>query len=237
MNDQDVNDQYAGVAGDASSAASDLGTQSDDTSSLTQGQGTPSGQSGNQPDKWDEREAEYKRQIKALNKALIEARRASRQRGSPTDDGFGFSPFDTEAGQYAAALELSDARLRGNLEERISLYPELPPEEVQRIRRNPWAFASRNSFLTGDWETALDEIEQAMLERVEELEAAKGYSQPQGQQPVASAQVNVNPAPEGTAEQAIPGTPEDENPWTMPLEKLEQRKNQAVAKMSQQQQA
>lgn len=241
MNDQNVNDQNnAGAAGAAGSGASDAGAQGNNAASQTQGQGTPSGQNGNQPDnQWAEKEAEYKRQIKALNKAVVESRRASRQKVSPMGDDSEGSPFDSEAGQYAASLELSDARLRGNLEERIGLYPELPPEEVQRIRLNPWAFASRKSFLTGDWESALDEVEQAMLDRAEALEAAKSSNQPQGQQPggaSAPAQVNANPAPEGAAAQAVPGTAEDEDPWTMPLDKLEQRKNQAVAKMSQQQQ-
>ena len=240
MNNENVNDQNnVGAAGAASPGAADAGAQGGDTASQTQEQGTPSGQNGNQPNLGADKEAEYKRQIKALNKAVIDSRRASRQKVSPTGDNSEGSPFDSEAGQYAASLELSDARLRGNLEERIGLYPELPPEEVQRIRLNPWAFASRNSFLTGDWETALDEVEQAMLDRAEALEAAKSSNQPQGQQPSgasAPAQVNANPAPEGAAVQAVPGTVEDEDPWTMPLDKLEQRKNQAVAKLSQPQQ-
>lgn len=104
---------------------------------------------------------------------------------------------------------------------------------------NPWAFASRQSFLTGDWETALDEIEEKIANRVEEM-AAGNPTQSQGQTqpsaPVAPATVNANPAPEGEADDAEPGTEQDENLWTMPMWKLEKLKDKAVAKMSQKQQ-
>lgn len=241
MNNENVNDQNnAGAAGSPSSGTPDAGNQGGDGGSQTQGQGTPNGQNGNHPDSGDDEVTKLRKENKTLNKLLVESRRASRQKVTPAGDNSEGSPFDSEAGQYAASLELSDARLRGNIEERIKLYPELPSEEVQRIRLNPWAFASRQSFLSGDYESALDEIEQAMLDRVEELETAKSSTQPQGQQPAggasAPAQVNANPAPEGQAEQAVPGSTEDENPWTMPMDKLEMRKNQAVAKMSQPQQ-
>jgi hypothetical protein len=223
----------AGNAGAASPGASDPGTPGGDTTPSNPGD--PNGAS---PDKRDEEINVLKKNIQGLNKALIDSRRSSRQKTSPLDNpAGGDNPFDSEAGQYAAALELSDARLRGNMEERIALYPELAPEELQRIRLNPWAFASRQSFLQGDWETALDEIEEKIANRVEELAGnpppTKGQSQPGAPAP---ATVNANPTPEVPAEDVEPGSNEDQDLWTMPLNKLERLKNKAVAKMSQPQQ-
>jgi hypothetical protein len=232
---QNVADQNnAGVSDPASQNAPDPGTQGGDTGN----QGTPDNQNKPQTDPRDEKIETLTRNVKALNKALIDERRKGRQ-GSPQpigdDQG---NPFDSEAGRYGVALELSDSRLRGGLEERIALYPELPAEEVQRIRLNPWAFASRKSFLSGDYETVLDEIEEQIADRVEKIaenssEQPKGQPQADGQPPVS---VNANPAPEGQPDEAVPGSAEDQNLWTMPLDKLEALKNKAVSKMSQKQQ-
>lgn len=235
MDQENAGGQNVGDAGAASQNVPDAGAQGGDTA----GAANPQDQNnGTQPDSRDEEIKTLKENIRGLNKAVIDARRAGRQGSIPTGNGEGGSPFDTEAGQYAAALELSDARLRGNIEERLGLYPELPAEEIQRIRLNPWAFASRQSFLTGDWETALDEIEGKVADRVEELakNPTQSQGQPQPSAPVAPATVNANPAPEGEADEAEPGSAEDENLWTMPLGKLERLKNKAVAKMSQKQQ-
>lgn len=234
MDQNNENGQLGGDAGAASQGAPVSGTQGGDTTPSS----TPQNQNGNQPDNRDEMIKTLQENVKGLNKALIDARRSGRQGNLPNAGAGDENPFNTEAGQYAAALELSDARLRGNIEERIALYPELPADEIQRIRLNPWAFASRQSFLAGDWETALDEIEEKIANRVDQLSAANPV-QSQGQQtPGANppASVNANPAPEGEAEEATPGTNEDENLWTMPMDKLERLKNKAVAKMSQKQQ-
>lgn len=234
MDNNNENDQNAGDPGVASPGDSGAGIPSGGDTTPT---GTPADPSGNAPVTDADKIKILEQNIKGLNKALIDSRRSGRQKTSPMDNPEG-NPFDSEAGQYAAALELSDARLRGNMEERLALYPELSGDEIQRIRLNPWAFASRQSFLTGDWETALDEIEEKVATKVDEL--AGSPAQPQGQQPasapVAPATVNANPAPEGEAEQATPGSPEDQNLWTMPLSELEKLKNKAVAKMSQPQQ-
>lgn len=236
MEENNGNDPNAGNPGAASPGSSDQGNQGGETTPGGE-QGNPQGQNGNASMTDAEKIKILEQNIKGLNSALIKSRQEGRQRKS-TPGGEEGNPFDTEAGQYAAALELSDARLRGNLEERIALYPELSSDELQRIRLNPWAFASRQSFLTGDWETALDEIEEKIANRVDELAASRSQ-QPQGQQPngaSAPATVNANPAPEGEPEQAEPGTPGDQNLWTMPLPDLEKLKNKAVAKMSQPQQ-
>ena len=233
MDQNNENGQIAGESGAANPAIPASGNQGGDTTP----QDAPQDQNGTQPDNRNEENERLRKEVKLLNKAVLDARRSGRQTKLPGDNSEG-NPFDTEAGQYAAGLELADARLRGNLEERIALYPELSGEELQRIRLNPWAFASRQSFLTGDYESALDEVEEKIANRVEEL-AAGNPSQPGGQPPAsapAPASVNANPAPEGEALDAEPGTDLDENLWTMPLGKLERLKNKAVAKMSQPQQ-
>ncbi len=235
----------AGTTDPASPATPDPGNQGEQPGAKPSTQpesGQPSSvpddpTKGTPPDPRDETIKQQKQDIKNLNRAVIDAKRDGRK--TPISSDQQENPFDSEAGQYAATLELSDARLRGGLEERIALYPELPPEEMQRIRLNPWAFASRKSFLEGDYEMALQEVEQAMLDRVEEIveEKAKSTKTPQGQdQPEgapAPAQVDANAAPE-THDEAIPGSEEDVNPWTMPLDKLEQLAKKETVKLSQQ---
>lgn len=229
-----VTDQNAGVTDPASQNAPATGTPGGDTGANN---GTPDNQNKPQTDPRDEKIETLSNNVKALNKALIDAKRKGRQ-GNQLPGNNQENPFDSEAGVYAASLELSDARLRGNLEERIALYPELPADELQRIRLNPWAFASRQSFLSGDFETALDEIEEKIADRVEKL-TTNSSEQSGGQQPAgatAPATVNANPTPEVTPEEAEPGSVEDEDLWTMPMAKLEKLKNKAVQKMSQKQQ-
>jgi len=221
------NDQNAGAASPGNPNPSDQGGQGANPAPSS---GEPAGQNGNQPNSGVDSEKEQLRKDNiALNRALVEARRNGRQNnpGAGNNNNGQDNPFDTESGRYGVALELADARLRGGLEERINLYPELPPDVVQRIRLNPWAFASRQSFLSGDFESALDEVEMQLLEKANELSGQNPNAQgnpanPQGDGQGTPANVNNNPAPEPpAADAAVPGSEEDTNPWTMPLGKLE----------------
>jgi hypothetical protein len=195
------------------------------------GTGTPSGQAGQQPDSRDAELDRIKAENRQLNKLLVEARRGQRQpnQNNQPNGQPGQSPFETPEGQYAISLELATGALGRGLEPIFDLYPELPADEIKRIRMNPWAFSSYESYRTGDWQTALLEIEQQMLERAEAIAAVKGKGQPSNQQP---AQINNNPANEQVPE-ATSGSSEDENPWTMPLDKLELKKNKELAKQAQ----
>ena len=197
--------------------------------------GSPAGQGGTQIDPRDEQINTMRTQIKTLNQAVVDARRGAGGKGG-NPNGQDPNAFETPEGQYAIALEVSENRLRGGLEPILGLYPEVPADEIARIRTNPWAFASRDSFLNGDQTSALLEIEQALLARAEAIAAEKsaGNPAPNGGQTATPANVNGNPAPEAAPSQdVVPGSEEDEDPWTMPMEKLELRKNQAVAKQSQ----
>lgn len=184
--------------------------------------GTPSGQDGQQTATGNADELEQLRaNNRALNRALIEARRGQRQQ--PQTQGDGTSPFETPEGQYAISLEVATGQLSRKLEDIYSLYPEIPVSEVARIRRNPWAFASFDSYKSGDVETALLEIEQALVDRANELGQGNNQGNDNAGQPNPTpASVSSNQPQEQVAE-AQAGSDEDDNPWTMPLGKLEQK--------------
>lgn len=219
---QDNNDGNAGATTSDISDSADLGSQGVDSGASS---GTPDNQNGNQTATGNDDTARLRDEIRRLNKAVVEAKRGNRNVPQGGQEG---NPFETPEGQFGIAIQLATGNLRGKMEDLFSLYPELPAEEVTRIRKNPWAFASHESFVGGDWESAALEIEQAMLERAEEIAASK----PKPNTPI-PADVNTNPAPiaEDNSE-AVPGTPEDEDPWTMPMEKLEVKAKKAVAAVS-----
>lgn len=139
---------------------------------------------------------------------------------------------------FELATEIAEAKLRNELETNIfPLYdgtnPEfegqgsLPAQELMRIRQNPWAFASRQSLFhalkTGDLEPAKLDIEQAIADRVEASSApTKPTKIPKS--------VNPNPAPQAAPKNQ---TPNGQDPWTMPLDQLEQLSKNAAATLSQ----
>jgi hypothetical protein len=220
-------DPNAGVSGEGNPGSSDQGGQGAIPSS--QPNGTPNGQPDGQPTTWATEKEQMSRDIKALNRALIESRRGRGQnpQGNPDED-----MFTTPEGQYAISLQLATGNLKSGLEPIFDLYPEIPAEDIARIRKNPWAFASQDSYMKGDHETALLEIEQALLERANTVSAPK---QPGNTVPATTpATVNNNPTPEVPGQEATPGTDEDENLWTMPMDKLVAVKNKEVAKVSHQ---
>jgi hypothetical protein len=225
FNIMDGIDQNAGIAGDGSqgnySDTGDLG--GNQPSSLSQ---QPNGQDGQPTDTRDAELARMRDEVKRLNQHIVESRRNQRQPQGQEPQNEGYDAFSDPAGQYSIALQVATGNLRAKLEDVVSLYPELTPTEVARIRKNPWAFASQDAFINGDVDTALLEIEQAMLERADEI-TAEQKTQPEAPR---AAQVPANPAPEPEME-TEPGTEEDEDPWTMPLTKLKAKKDQAVKQL------
>lgn len=212
------------------------------------GGGNPGGQNGQQAGQGDAELAKYKAEVQRLNRVIAQNRRSSNQsRQQPGQGGEQGDPFSTPEGQYGIAINLATNELRGRVENVFSFYPEVPAEEINRIRMNPWAFASHQAFISGNWEQALEDIEYALLDRAEALKSApnggqnngaqnNGTGNSNGQSKVTPAQVNNNPnnAPDT---EALPGSAEDENPWTMPMDKLEKkamtelrRKQTAVSK-------
>lgn len=221
-------DPNAGMSGDPNSGIPDSGNQGDNGLP----QDNPQGQGGQPaPDPRDAKIAELTKNNRSLNQAIINARRGQPQQNAQPQNG-DQSPFSTPEGQYAISLELATGQLSRNLEQTYDLYPEIPAGEIARIRKNPWAFASYESFRSGDVQTAMLEIEQALLDRATEL-GGQGQNQP-GQANVVPTQkqvpasINPNPAQE-PADDAEPGSQDDENLFTMPLGKLEQKAKKEIA--------
>lgn len=201
----------------------------------------PDGNAANdgQPDELEALRQENLRirgQNSALTKKLTNTMRdnSNRNFNNPSGNGEG---DDEGTRVFEAAFELSEAKLRNELETKIlPLYtgsdpaykddPQLPAEEVARIRQNPWAFASRQSLMhalkTGDLQPALLDVEEAIAERVDAL-ASNPNPQPKG------VVKTVNPNPVAPATPA--NQPKGEDLWSMPMEQLEQLNAAAVQKI------
>ena len=214
-------DSNAGAPVDGGAGAPNDGAQGGNPSNA----GAPSNQGGNQPDPWAAKEKQYQDQIRALNKAVIESRRSggnsNRQPAAPGES----DPNDQLTQQYEVALEVAENRLRAGIEPVFGLYPEVPAKVVSQIRSNPWAFASRQSLLSGDFETAKMEIEQYLLDLAEEGKPADG----QGANQPAPANLSNNPTP---GNQDDPANQPEENLWAMPMDQLEKLKEKELAKAS-----
>lgn len=161
-----------------------------------------------------------KGQISALQRQLIQARRSPGTPQNPaTPNGQPGGDPNSEVGkQIAIAYEIADGQMRRQMEDIYSLYPELTAPELQQIRRNPWAYCSREAFMQGDVETAKLEVEQYIADLVE----SRSNGTPAPQVPAGK---GVTPAPAP----APAKTPADETneDWTMPIADLEKK----VAKM------
>lgn len=196
--------------------------------------GNAGSQNGQQTDARDAELTKMREQNRALNRALVESRRTSNQnrnnQNAQGQDG-NANTFDTPEGQYAASLQIATGTLIQKMESIYDLYPEVPASEISRIRKNPWAFASHDSYITGNVDDAALQIEQALADRAAEIEREQGgqagSQQAQRQTP---AQVNSNPAQE-VMDDAEPGSAEDNDPWTMPMDKLAKLKNKELAKV------
>lgn len=190
--------------------------------------GPAGGQPGSQPDPRDEQIRQQQKAIRDLNQAVIDSRRGNRgqQPNGTIDDG---SSFDTPEGKYAVALEIAESRIRGSIEKIIPLYPEVPAEDIARIRANPMAFVSRDTMLSGDWKTAQLEIEQALLDRADQIAAQKAAAKPVAPTPAAPSN---NPAPDSAADAVSPGTDGEQDLWSMPMADLEKLAMKEKAKLS-----
>jgi len=201
----------------------------------------PNGNAANdgQPDELEALRQENLRirgQNSALTKKLTTTMRdnSNRNFNNPSGNGEG---DDEGTRVFEAAFELSEAKLRNELETKIlPLYtgsdpaykddPQLPAEEVARISQNPGAFASRQSLMhalkTGDLQPALLDVEEAIAERVDAI-ANNPNPQPKG------VVKTVNPNPVAPATPA--NQPQGQDLWSMPMEQLEQLNAAAVQKI------
>lgn len=244
MNDNDFN------AGDQSTGSDSYapdnsapGTQGGEGQGQNYQGRTPGNQNGGQTDPRDAQIAKYRQEVQRLNAIVAKSGRGSNQnrnglpgmmnRGqgnqSQNQDG---SPFESPEGQYAISLQLATAELGRQMEDIYDMYPEVSAKEIAQIRRNPWAYTSHDNYIQGNVEGAKIDIETHLLSRATELSGGQGGQNgngvPQGNPP---ARINSNPAQE-TPNQAEPGSPEDQDPWTMPMDQLEKAKNRELAKRS-----
>ncbi len=237
----DDNDPNAGNSDQGSnSGSSDLGGQNDQGSNQDQNQGdqgATGSQNGQQTDPRDAEIAQHKAEIKRLNRAIVEARRGNQRQSPRSPSGNGNqngeqdgNAFGTPAEQYAASIQIATNELRGQMEDIFDLYPEIPQSELSRIRRNPWAFTSLKSYQSGDYQAGIVEIEQYLDQRVQELGKGNSNQNGQGGSKVPLARVPLNP-PANPAPNADPGSGEDQDPWTMPMNKLEKQVAKEKQKM------
>ena len=217
---QDNNDSNAGTAGFDSSVNTDQVSQGGDSNLNS---GTPDNQNGTPTNQGNEEVNKYRREVQRLNQALIDAKRGNRNNGQQTQEG---NPFETPEGQYGIAIQVATGNLRGKIEDIFSLYPEIPAEEIARIRKNPWAFSSHDSFVNGNWESAALEIEESLLKRAEELSATNSNNTQNNPIP---ANLNNNPV-QSTGDEPVEA---EEDDWTMPIDQLEAKAKKAIAKVSQ----
>lgn len=231
-----TDDEITGVSGDGSQAASPQGTQpnANQPSTDTTGNSDTAGQQQVDPAALQQENERLKGQARSLQKKYLEAVRKGTQVPVSPSNGQG-EQDGMEV--FNAAMELSEAKLRNQLETVVFPYydgsnpdakdlPTLPASEFARVRKNPWAFASRNSLMhamrTGDLQPALLDIEQAIADRVEEISASPSPTlKPKG---AGMKQVNPSPAPVGGSQ----GQPQGQDLWTMPMDQLESLNQNAV---------
>jgi len=227
MENNNANDFNAGNPGGGSPGYSDPGTQG---ANPTSDQGDPGNQSGQSSDPRDTKIADYEKQLKALNKQLIDARRngtAPQNRGNNNQDPNAEPDFNDPKTQYGMAMKMASADLRSGLERVLDLYPELPAESVNAIRRNPWAYAQESSFLSLNAENALLDIEEKIADYVDSLGSQNNPPAPNdktGNVPTPAA-INPNAAAEPEGD---PG----QNDWNIPLDELEKKANKVKANLA-----
>lgn len=174
---------------------------------------------------WRGKATQFQEHNRALNRKLVELQRQiNSQKGSP------YQVDEEQSQEYATNLRLATADIRDGLERLIPLYPELPADVVSQLRRNPLAWAGSDFYTELNPSNALLEIEKQMLALAESVGAQQPQGQPsaQGRQPMK--QVRPSQAPRGNE----PASEEDpsEDPWTMPMDKLEEKVNKLRARQN-----
>lgn len=225
MDNFNGNDPNAGATEAGNLDTSDQGGQG---ANPTSSSGTPGGQDGQNPGQWESEKAQMQSQIRALNRALVEARRTGRSTPSNQGDG-DYDAFSDPAGQYGMALQVATGQIRGKMEDVFAEYPEVSQDVLARIRKNPWAYTTQDAYMNADVDAGLEDIALYLLEEVERKNqnpANTGANQ--GNPPVSPARVNANPAPEPTGEGGS-NSESEADLWNMPLSELEKRKNKALA--------
>ena len=223
----------------------DEGTELDETELGTdsgaedgsENNGNPGQPNSDQPvEDWKAKHDALLEQNRGLNRALVDARRQANSSKSlikPAQDNEPANGAQPQNQDFNTSMRLAESDIRSELDGVLELYPELPANMVKLIRSNPWAYASRDSFLNLNVPNSLLDIETWIADYVAGLESENPSTQvPQAPVKVPASKMKPNAAPEGGEEgdDVIPGSQDDSNPYTMPLEKLERRVNRRVSK-------
>ena len=166
---------------------------------------------------------EMRKQNIALNRALVEARRQANSSKNSYKPGQANDQGNGQSSDFNTAMRLAEGDVRAELDGILELYPELPANMVKLIRSNPWAYSSRESFMSLNVANALLDIEQYVADYVAGIAPATPAPQPKPAVPASKVKPNAPAIDEGDDEDIVPGSPEDTNPWTMPIDKLERR--------------
>lgn len=200
--------------------------------------GNPGQPNSDQPvEDWEGKYSEEHKQTVALNRLLVDARRQANSNkglykpGQVNDQGNEGQPGQPT--EFGTALKIATSDLRTELDGILELYPELPVSVAKQIRKSPWGYANQDSLLSLNIHNALLDIEQYVADSVAGLSPETPSTQePQAPIKVPASKVKPNAAPEGVGgdEDVVPGSPEDANPYTMPLDKLERKVARKVRK-------
>lgn len=185
--------------------------------------------------------ARLRGQVSSVQKKYMESVRGNMNKPNmtPPNPGNGANPnSDPNMDVMFTAMDLATAKILPELETSVfPLYdgsmkefegqPALPAQEFSRIRKNPWAFVSRealsHALTTGDLAPAKLEIEQAIADRVDSLSSntptPKTVPTPVNPNPAPAAPGNPAPTPQGQSKNDL---------WNMPMDQLEQLNSQAV---------
>jgi len=221
MENTNANDFNAGATGDQGAGA-DLGTGANNGS---QPSGNPGDQQGQGSDERDSKIAELSKNNAALNKALVEARRAGNQNPQRQQNADGQQDPNDPAVQYGNAIVVAEGDLRSKLEPVLELYPELTEADKAQIRRNPWAFVDRSNFLSLNVANSLIDIEEHIAKIAEGQSTVKQEQNANGgngSQQTTPARVNQNPASDGQQGDGQSNPMED---WSLPMDQLEAKVN------------
>ena len=164
---------------------------------------------------------------KALNRKVVELMRQAnaskglyKSKGQANDS----NPEQPAENDFIAAKERASFRLMKDLGGILDLYPELSARDRQRILNNPWAYTSDETYVSLNLSNALLEIEEYVASVVDEMDASENEVKEETPAPRVPKQVKPNPAPEALEDEE---SSEEENLYTMPMDQLEKRANQA----------
>ena len=169
---------------------------------------------------WEAKFNEVSQHNKALNKRLVEYMRQanSQQKSAPVQQPQGQGQSGQGSGEYNTQVKIARAEIREGIERLLPLYPELPPETVNAIRRNPLAFVSEGFFNDLNTANALLDLEQHMMQEAEgSVDMESAPKAPNKQLPKV---VRPSNQPQNLEEDVAE---EEAADWTMPMQDLEKK--------------